>query len=193
MGGACALPRCHCFRWGGVAVSFQHSAATRVTVVIVNVIVVALSLMGWGVLVCCRVPSTLRPLLGNTGVPKDELYSEEQIRSVLAAYVSTNSLELGGGSIKLDKLMISNLFNKKEPQLVGDPCSQEDVVKRLLGKLQLFHKVTRVTEQACFLSNCRTLADGRGKSKHGQSTVRERLASQLELCEHLFYGCHRNQ
>lgn len=108
-------------------------------------------------MICCRVPSTLRPLLGNTGAPKDELYSEEQIRSVLAAYVSANGLDLGGGSIKLDKLMISNLFNKKEPQLEGDPCPVEEVVKRLLGKLQLFHKVTRVTEQAR-MSSIRLLA-----------------------------------
>lgn len=105
-------------------------------------------------------PSTLRQLLGNTSAPKDELYSEEQIRCVLAAYVTTNGLELGGDSIKLDKLMISNLFNKKEPQLEGHPCPLEDVVKRLLGKLQLFHKVTRVTEQASFPSDCLQLADG---------------------------------
>lgn len=127
------------------------SGATNFTGVVVDAIVVVASMMGSGV--NCRVPSTLRPLLGNTGAPKDELYSEEQIRSVLAAYVTTNGLELGGGSIKLDKLMISNLFNKKEPQLEGDPCPLEDVVKRLLGKLQLFHKVTRVTEQASFPSD----------------------------------------
>ena len=43
--------------------------------------------------------------------------------------------------------MISNLFNKKEPQMEGDACPSEDVLKRLLGKLQLFHKVSRVTDQ----------------------------------------------
>ena len=95
----------------------------------------------------CRVPSTLRPLLSNASAPKDELYSEEQMRGVLSAYAAANALELGDGSIKLDKLMISNLFNKKEPQMEGDSCPVEEVVRRLLGKLQLFHKVTRVTEQ----------------------------------------------
>ena len=96
---------------------------------------------------CHRVPSTLRPLLGSTNAPKDELYSEEQMRSVLSVYTAANGLELGSGNVKLDKLMVSNLFNKKEPQVEGDACPTEDVVKRLLGKLQLFHKVTRVTEQ----------------------------------------------
>ena len=94
-----------------------------------------------------RVPSTLRLLLGNAAAPKDELYSEEQIRSVLAAYAATDNLQIDDNAIRLDKLMISNLFNKKEPQMEGDTCPVQDVVKRLLGKLQLFHKVTRVTEQ----------------------------------------------
>lgn len=98
-------------------------------------------------MLCCRVPSTLRPLLNNAGAPKDELYSEDQMRGVLSAYAAANALELGDSSIKLDKLMVSNLFNKKEPQLEGDSCPVEDVVRRLLGKLQLFHQVTRVTEQ----------------------------------------------
>ena len=96
---------------------------------------------------CCRVPSTLRPLLSSTTAPKDELYSEEQMRSVLASYSAANDLQIDSGTIKLDKLMISHLFNKKEPQMEGDVCSVEDVFQRLLGKLQLFHKVTRVTEQ----------------------------------------------
>ena len=92
-------------------------------------------------------PSTLRPLLSNASAPKDELYSEEQVRGVLSAYTAANALEMGDSSIKLDKLMISNLFNKKEPHMEGDSCPVEEVVRRLLGKLQLFHKVTRVTEQ----------------------------------------------
>lgn len=94
-----------------------------------------------------RVPSTLRPLLGASAAPKDELYSEEQMRSVLDAYAAADNLQIDSSNVKLDKLMVSNLFNKKEPQMEGDACSLEEVVKRLLGKLQLFHKVTRVTEQ----------------------------------------------
>ncbi|DBB17153.1 TPA: hypothetical protein ACH3X3_014226 [Trebouxia sp. C0006] len=94
-----------------------------------------------------RVPSTLRPLLGSSAAPKDELYSEEQIRSVLDEYAATNSLQIDISSVKLDKLMVSNLFNKKEPQMEGYARPLEEVVKRLLGKLQLFHKITRVTEQ----------------------------------------------
>lgn len=93
-----------------------------------------------------RVPSTLRPFVSGTAA-KDELYSEEQICAALTAYTASNDLQLQGPSIKLDKLMVSNLFNKKEPQLEGDTCPFEDVIKRLLGKLQLFHKVLRVTDQ----------------------------------------------
>ena len=102
---------------------------------------------------CCayRVPSTLRPLLGGSAASKDELYSEEQMRSVLAAYAAADNLQIDSSNLKLDKLMVSNLFNKKEPQMEGDACSMEEVVKRLLGKLQLFHKVTRVTEQVGLL------------------------------------------
>ena len=75
------------------------------------------------------------------------------MRGVLSAYAAANALNLADRGIKLDKLMISNLFNKKEPQLEGDPCPVEEVVRRLLGKLQLFHKVTRVTEQARLLQD----------------------------------------
>jgi len=66
---------------------------------------------------------------------------------VLDDYAAASSLQIDSSSVKLDKLMVSNLFNKKEPQMEGDTCPLEEVVKRLLGKLQLFHKITRVTEQ----------------------------------------------
>jgi len=71
---------------------------------------------------------------------------------VLDDYAAANSLQIDSSSVKLDKLMVSNLFNKKEPQMEGDTCPLEEVVKRLLGKLQLFHKITRVTEQVRGLS-----------------------------------------
>lgn len=85
--------------------------------------------------------------MGSSAAPKDELYSEEQIRAVLDEYAAANSLQIDSSSVKLDKLMVSNLFNKKEPQMEGDACPLDEVVKRLLGKLQLFHKITRITEQ----------------------------------------------
>lgn len=122
---------------------------------------------------CCRVPSTLRPLLSNASALKDELYSEEQMRGVLSAYAAANALELGDSSIKLDKLMISNLFNKKEPQMEGDSCPLEEVVKRLLGKLQLFHKVTRVTEQVHLFQDCLLLLPTQGVCTYSGSAYRQ--------------------
>ena len=107
-------------------------------------------------------PSTLRPLLSNASALKDELYSEEQMRRVLSAYAAANALELGDSSIKLDKLMISNLFNKKEPQMEGDSCPVEEVIRRLLSKLQLFHKVTRVTEQVQLFSRLSAATANKG-------------------------------
>lgn len=147
-------------------------------------------------------PSTLRPILGTSNAPKDELYSEQDMQAALLSYAAGNDLQHSNDSLKLDKLMVSNLFNKKEPQMEGDACPLDDVMKRLLGrhttcacsliihpgicmtlsnrfmclecfhgghssvsdllfcplagKLQLFHKVTRVTEQVrlCFLPTC---------------------------------------
>ena len=82
----------------------------------------------------CRVPSTLRPILGTSTAPKDELYSEQDMHTALLSYAAGNDLQHSNDSLKLDKLMVSNLFNKKEPQMEGDACPLEDVMKRLLGR-----------------------------------------------------------
>ena len=112
---------------------------------------------------------------------KDELYIEEQIRTALTAYTASNDLQLQGTSIKLDKLMISNLFNKKEPQMEGDTCPFEDVIKRLLGKLQLFHKVSRVTDQVSTMQHT-TLQSASCVSIH--TCVLPALCAQMH-CTHL--------
>ena len=52
-----------------------------------------------------------------------------------------------GASIKLDDLLISGLYGKKERPPLGHEERFEEVLRRLLGKLQLFHKVSRVAEQ----------------------------------------------
>ena len=81
----------------------------------------------------CRVPSTLRPILGNSTAPKDELYNEQDVQAALLSYAAANDLQRSNDSLKLDKLMVSSLFNKKEPQMEGDACPVEHVMKRLLG------------------------------------------------------------
>lgn len=65
------------------------------------------------------------------------------MHAALLSYAAANDLQQSNDSLKLDRLMISNLFNKKEPQMEGDASSVEDIMKRLLGmhctiQLQLF-------------------------------------------------------
>ena len=48
--------------------------------------------------------------------------------------------------MKLNRLLVGALFNKKEPQAVGDEHPQLDALQRLLGKLQLWTRVERPTE-----------------------------------------------
>lgn len=48
--------------------------------------------------------------------------------------------------LKLNQLLVGALFNKKEPQAVGDRHSWADALQRLLGKLQLWTRVVRSTE-----------------------------------------------
>ena len=94
-------------------------------------------------------PSSLKPLFISAAASKDDLHTEDQIRDALAAYTAANSLscEWGGEHcLRLDKLLHANLFNKKEPVLEGNPHPASDVFQRLLGKLQLYHRVVR-TEQ----------------------------------------------
>ena len=50
------------------------------------------------------------------------------------------------GQLVLDQLLVGSLFNKKEPQAVGDAHPRADVLQRLLGKLLLFTHVVRPTE-----------------------------------------------
>ena len=50
------------------------------------------------------------------------------------------------GQLILDQLLVGALFNKKEPQAVGEAHPRDDVVQRLLGKLLLFTHVVRPTE-----------------------------------------------
>ena len=55
------------------------------------------------------------------------------MHAALLSYAAANDLQQSNDSLKLDRLMISNLFNKKEPQMEGDACSVIDIMKRLLG------------------------------------------------------------
>ena len=93
-------------------------------------------------------PTSLRPIFAATPAAKDDLYSEAQVRAALQQYAAANALASeGAAAVKLDRLLHGNLFNKKEAFQEGDPDAAEDLVKRLLGKLQLYHHVVRISEQ----------------------------------------------
>ena len=48
------------------------------------------------------------------------------------------------------RLLLGSLFNKKEPAAEGDAFPTEELLRRLLSKLQLYHRVTRTSQQARF-------------------------------------------
>lgn len=96
----------------------------------------------------CRFPSSLRPILGTVSVSKDELFTEEQVYGALQQYAEAfNLTQENSTSLKLDRLMVGNLFNKKDPVVEGNPHSLQDLQRRLLGKLQQYHRASRISEQ----------------------------------------------
>jgi hypothetical protein len=52
-----------------------------------------------------------------------------------------------GSGIKLDRLLHGSLYNKKEEQQEGTVVPQDQLVQRLLAKLQLHHRLLRPSEQ----------------------------------------------
>lgn len=52
------------------------------------------------------------------------------------------------GGIKLDRLLHGSLYNKKEPEGEGSVVPQAELLKRLLAKLQLHHRLVRPSDQA---------------------------------------------
>jgi len=62
------------------------------------------------------------------------------------------------GQLILDQLLVGALFNKKEPQAIGDAHPRADVLQRLLGKLLLFTHVVRPTENVRVVSAANTAA-----------------------------------
>ncbi|BDA49270.1 Eukaryotic translation initiation factor 2D [Coccomyxa sp. Obi] len=93
-----------------------------------------------------RVPTSLRPIF-EADADKDALYSEEVVCSALRAYAEREGLSLVDGALKLDKLLVGHLFNKKEPQQEGDSHPFDDTMRRLLSKLAMFHTISRSTPE----------------------------------------------
>ena len=68
----------------------------------------------------------------------------------LREYVQEQGLAEGSSEVKLDELLVGNLYNKKEPQQAGNLDDVDEVLRRLLGKLQQFHRVLRQSPQVSF-------------------------------------------
>lgn len=95
-----------------------------------------------------RFPSSLRPVLGTASANKDDLFTESQVFAALKQYAEHHSLAHEDSTqLKLDKLMVGNLFNKKDPVVEGNPHPLLDLQQRLLSKLQQYHRASRVNEQ----------------------------------------------
>lgn len=95
-----------------------------------------------------RAPGSLRPIFGESAVQdRDRLYEEMEVESALAHYAAREGLEVPGGGIRLDHLLHGSLYNKKEEAAQGAVAPAPELLRRLLGKLQLHHHLTRATEQ----------------------------------------------
>jgi translation initiation factor 2D len=93
--------------------------------------------------------SNLRPVFGEAAVAnKDALFSREEVKTALMRYTQQQALSAEGSrdALKLDKLLKSGLYGKKEPVEVGTLVKIRDVFDRLMTKMQLYHKV--VCEEA---------------------------------------------
>ena len=93
----------------------------------------------------CRVPSSLRPFF--TGVSqnaRDQMFTRTQVQDALAEYAEYNRLSSDSPhAVKLDSLMVSMLFNKKDPVIEGNPHPIHDLEEKLISRLQLFHHARR--------------------------------------------------
>lgn len=94
-----------------------------------------------------RVPSSLRPVFEESAVAdKDRLYSEAEVRDALHAYAGAKKMLSNEGapeSVQLDALLVGALWGKKEGPKEGDVVPAGVLLKRLLDKLQVWHRVVR--------------------------------------------------
>ena len=91
-----------------------------------------------------RAPSSLRPIFGAAGADKDRLYSEPEVAAALEAYAAGNGLlDATKRSIAIDALLASLLWGKKESPGEGAAVALPEVRRRLLEKLQAYHRISR--------------------------------------------------
>ena len=101
-----------------------------------------------------KVSTSLRPIFTATSsaaspasvdTTKDHLFSADEVSAALSTYASTHSLlscqQNGTTAIKLDHLLVSGMFGKKECQ-EGAIVPFKELLGRLLSKLQCWHRLT---------------------------------------------------
>ncbi len=109
-------------------------------------------------------PTSLRPLFTTTTetciVDKERLFSEAQVASALTSYASTHNLIVNDGtSIKLDNLLATSLWGKKEGPEEGSDLAQGVLLKRLLSKLQEWHRILRPCTSDSITNNSVVVAE----------------------------------
>ena len=75
---------------------------------------------------------------------KDSLFSRDEVKTALMNYAKHEKLSESGApedAVKLDKVLKSGLYGKKEPVEIGSLVRMRDVFDRLMAKMQLYHKV----------------------------------------------------
>jgi translation initiation factor 2D len=98
-------------------------------------------------------PTSLRPLFIDTTATcsseKERLFSEDQVSAALTCYASTNNLITTSQQsssdvfIRLDNLLATSLWGKKEGPEEGSELLQAVLFQRLLSKLQRWHRILR--------------------------------------------------
>lgn len=96
-----------------------------------------------------RAPSSLRAVFGPEGLAnKDALYSESAVAAALTSYATRQQLlaSQDASSIKLDHLLASGLWGKKEGPEEGSVVPTKELLQRFLTKLQLWYRIERPQE-----------------------------------------------
>lgn len=106
-----------------------------------------------------KAPSSLRPIFGDLVSEEDlknRLFTKEETDLAVYTYAKANNLitcihTVGGGgregrvitAIKLDRLMRSTLFDKKEPEEEGSAVAVDNVEKRLRKRMQAHYALIK--------------------------------------------------
>lgn len=95
-----------------------------------------------------KASSSLQPVLGSDA-PRDKLYTAVEVEAALRQYAAGSGLAASpdAAQMALDRLLIGALYNKSEQPAEGSSAETAEVLRRLLGKLQLWSRIRRTTQQ----------------------------------------------